>query len=539
MKTIFELAKELGIEEKGLIPYGWHMGKIDYEPLMEKLKGKKDGKLVLVTACVNAEAAGMGKTSTEIALDQSLNHLGVKAIACLREPSLGVSQNGKGGATGALNASVLPSEDINLHFTGDIHALTSTINLIAAQIDNVIYQGNELNIDPNRIVWNRAVDICDRSLRSVTVAQDDKKAVPHHCEFVITVAHELSTIMTLATDEHDFIERTKKAIVAYTFDGKPVTVGDLKMENAIKVLMGYALKPNLVQTTSGAPALIHATPFGNISVGCSSTIATKLALKLADVVLVENGFASDLSCEKHLDLVLPRASLTPSAILAVTSCRSLKFQGGHDPKALDEEDVDAVSKGLVNMAAHIKHLRHYGLPIVVAINKFACDTAAEIKVVADYLDSEGLPHAVSNGPIEGETGSVDLANVLLDVLNDYKVEKYAPLYDWNEPVKQKIFEICSKAYGATAVEYSEKADKQIAEYEAAGYGKLPIVMCKTPASITDDQHVLGAPKEHAVHIREVRLFAGAGFIVPISGSVLMMPGHVKMPRCRDDWTQHR
>ena len=535
MKNILELTKGLGIPDSFVQPYGWDKAKIDLT-FLDQLKDKPDGKLILVTACCNAEVAGMGKTSTEIAINQSLNYLGKKSIACLREPSLGVSFNGKGGATGALNAQVEPADEINMHFTSDIHALTSTINLIAAQVDNIIYQGNELNIDPNRIVWNRAVDICDRSLRSITVAQDDKKAIPHHCEFVITVAHELSTIMTLATSEDDFIERTNKAIVAYTYDNEPVTVGDLKMSKCIKKLMHNALMPNLVQCTSGAPAIIHATPFGNISVGCSATLATKMALKLSDIVFVENGFASELSCEKHLDLVLPSAGLIPSAILAVTSCRSLKYQGGQDPKKLADENVQAVKDGLVNMTAHIKHLRNYNLPLVIAINKFSCDTDAELEVIIDYLKAENLPYAISNGPIEGETGSIELAKVLLKILDDNQVSSYQTLYDWNEPIKDKIEKICKKAYGATAVEYSELALQQIDDYTRRGYDKLPIVMCKTPASITEDPKIIGAPKEHTIHIREVRLFAGAGFLVPISGSILMMPGHVKMPRCRDDYT---
>jgi len=534
MKNILDITKGLGIPDEYVIPYGWDKAKIDLK-YKEKLKDNKDGKLVLVTACCNAEVAGMGKTSTEIAVNQSLNYLGIKSIACLREPSLGVSMNGKGTATGALNARVLP-DSINYHFSGDIHALTTTINLIAAQIDNVIYQGNELNIDPDKIVWNRAVDICDRSLRSVTVAQDDKKAIPHHCEFVITVAHELSTIMTLAADEDDFISRAEKAIVAYTFDNKPVTVKDLKMSKAIRLLMHDALMPNIVQCTSGAPALIHATPFGNISVGCSSTIATKLALKMADIVFVENGFASELSCEKHLDLVLPSANLKPDAILAVTSCRSLKYQGGQSNSELAIENVQAVKDGLINMAAHIKHLRNYGLPIIVAINRFTCDTEAELKVITEYLENEKLPYAISNGPIDGETGSIELAKVIMNTLNSTSAINYSPLYTWSEPIKVKIEKICKKAYGATNIEYSEQAEKQIEDYTNRGYSDLPIVMCKTPASITDDPKIIGAPAEHTIHIREVRLFAGAGFLVPLSGSLLMLPGHVKMPRCRDDYT---
>lgn len=534
MKKITEITNKLGISEEHIIPYGSYIAKIN-NSYYDSIKNNKNGKLVLITACCNAEVAGMGKTSTEIALNQSLAYLGIRSIACLREPSLGVSWNGKGGATGALKAQVLPSDDINNFFTGDISALTTTINLIAAQIDNVIYQGNGLNIDPNRIVWNRALDICDRSLRNVTVAQNDKKAIPHHCEFVITVAHELSTIMALSTDEDDFIKRANKAIVAYTYDNKPVTVGDLKMTKAIRTLMHKALMPNLVQCGNGAPAIIHGMPFGNISLGCSSTIATKLALKLSDIVLVENGFSSELSCEKHLDLVLPSAGLTPDAIIAVTSCRSLKYQGGQDKNKLDEENVDAVKAGLINMAAHIRHLKNYGVPLVIAINKFSCDADAELKIITNYLDAEKLPYAISEGPLKGESGSIELANVLLDTLKNTSVAEHKTLYSWDEPILEKIDKICKKAYGATDVEYSEKALLQIVDYANKGYDKFPIVMCKTPASITDDPKVLGAPASHTIHIKEVRLFAGAGFLVPISGSILMMPGHVKKPRCLDDY----
>lgn len=342
--------------------------------------------------------------------------------------------------------------------------------------------------------------------------------------------------MTLATDEDDFINKTEKAIVAYTYDNKPVTVRDLKMSKAIRLLMHDALSPNIVQCTSGAPALIHATPFGNISVGCSSTIATKMALKMADVVFVENGFASELSCEKHLDLVLPMAELKPNAILAVTSCRSLKFQGGQPNNELSNENVQAVKDGLINMAAHIKHLRNYNLPIIIAINKFICDTDAELKVITDYLAAENLPYAISNGPIEGETGSIELAKVVMNTLNTTAIADYTPLYTWEEPIKTKIEKICKKAYGATNIEYSELALNQINDYTNRGYSNLPVVMCKTPASITADPKILGAPAEFTIPIKEVRLFAGAGFIVPLCGPILMMPGHVKMPRCRDDYT---
>lgn len=528
MKKILDLTKELNIPEEYVIPYGWYKGKIDLKYL-EELKDRPNGKYVLITSALNANAAGEGKTSTEIALNQSLNYLGIKSIACLREPSLGVSMNGKGGATGALNAQVLP-DDINYHFNGDIHALTSTINLIAAQIDNVIYQGNELNIDPDNIVWNRAIDICDRSLRSVTVAQNDKKAIPHHCEYVITVAHELSTIMTLAKDEDDFIERANRAIVAYTFDKKPIVLADLHMENAIRLLMHEALCPNIVQCTSGAPAIISGLPFANVSIGTSSVIGTKMALKLSDIVLQESGFGSECGGEKNLNLYCKSADINPSAIVAVCSARSLKLHGGQSKDELDIENVAAVKAGLVNLKAHIKHLKKYKLPLVIAINKFTFDTEAELKVITDFLEVEEIKYAISEGPLKGEMGSIDLANVLLQELNT-EVLDYSAIYSWDEPITEKISKICTEVYGAKDVEYSDLAKEQIKEYTERGYDLLPICMCKTPASITDDPKILGAPENFIIHIREVRLFAGAGFLVPLSGSLLMLPGHVKNPRC--------
>lgn len=529
MKKILDITQKLGIPDDYIIPYGWYKGKIDLKYL-DQLKDKPDGKYVLITSALNANAAGEGKTSTEIALNQSLNYLGIKSIACLREPSLGVSMNGKGGASGALNAQVLP-DDINYHFNGDIHVLTSTINLIAAQIDNIIYQGNEIGIDPNNIVWNRAIDICDRSLRSITTAQDDKKSTPHHCEYVITVAHELSTIMTLAKNEDDFIERVNRAIVAYTFDKKPITVADLHMENAIRLLMHEALCPNIVQCTSGAPAIIHATPFANCSVGTSSVIGAKLALKLGDIVLQESGFGSECGGEKNLNLYCKSAEINPSAIVAVCSARSLKLHGGQNKDELNTENVAAVEAGLVNLKAHLRHLKKYNLPLVIAINRFTFDTDAEIKAITNFLDAEGIKYAVSEGPIKGETGSVDLAKVLIQELNTSSTNSFNTIYNWDESITEKINKICTEVYGATGVEYSDLAKAQIEDYTKRGYDKLPICMCKTPASITDDPKVLGAPAEFIIHIREIRLFAGAGFLVPLSGSLLMLPGHVKNPRC--------
>lgn len=413
MKTCIELAEELNISSDKIIPYGWYTGKIDLTA--EDFKDRPDGKYVLVTSALNANAAGEGKTSTEIGLNDALRRIGVKSIACLREPSQGVSYGNKGPAHGALKARVVP-DSIDYHFSGDIHALTYTINSIAAQIDNIIYQGNELNIDPDKIIWNRAIDICDRSLRSVTVAQDDKKAIPHHCEFVITVAHELSTIATLAVSEDDFIHRAEKAIVAYTFDNKPVTVGDLHMSKAIRNMMHEALMPNLVQSLEGNPVFISGLPFANISIGTNAVMATKLAQKLADVVLVESGFGSDCGGEKNLDLVCQVADIKPSAIVAICSCRSLKLHGGQDKAELDKENVQAVKDGLCNLETHINHLCKYNLPLVIAINRFSFDTDAELKVITDYLDSHNIRYEFSEAPLKGSIGSVNLANTLMEAI---------------------------------------------------------------------------------------------------------------------------
>ena len=534
MKNILDITKGLGIPENFVIPYGWDKAKIDLK-YKEELKNKKDGKYVLITSAMNANAAGEGKTSTEIGLNDALRRLGVNSIACLREPSQGVSYGNKGPAHGALKARVIP-DAIDYHFTSDIHALTYTINSIAAQIDNIIYQGNELNIDPDRIVWNRAIDVCDRALRDVTVMQGDKKGTPHHCEFVITVAHELSTIATLATDEDDFINRAEKAIVAYTFDSKPVTVKDLQMTKAIRNMMHEALMPNIVQSLEENPVFIAGLPFANISIGTNSVIATKMAQKLADIVLVESGFGSDCGGEKNLDLVCPVANIKPNAIVAVCSCRSLKLHGGQNKNELDVENVQAVKDGLCNLKAHIKHLLQYNLPLVIAINRFSFDTDAELKVITDYLDSINIPYALSETPLKGSIGGIDLANKLLKAL-ETPVETYNTLYQNTEgwSIRDKIGAICYKCYGATNVEYTQEALAQIANYEKRGYKNLPICISKTPASITDDQKILGAPEDFTIHIREVRLFAGAGFIVPLSGTLLMLPGLGKIPRLSDNY----
>ena len=531
MKTCLELANRLGIDSQYIIPYGWDKAKIDLK-YYKQIENRPTGAYVLITSAMNANAAGEGKTSTEIGLNDALNKIGVNSIACLREPSQGVSYGNKGPAHGALKARVIP-DSIDYHFTSDIHALTYTINSIAAQIDNIIYQGNHLNIDPDKIVWNRAIDICDRALRDVTVMQGDKKGIPHKCEFVITVAHELSTIATLAIDEDDFIARTERAIVAYTFDNKPVTVKDLEMTTAIRNMMHEALMPNIVQSLEGNPVLIGGLPFANISIGTNAAIATRMAMKLAPVVLQESGFGSDCGGEKNLNLFCPTLGIVPSAIVAVCSCRSLKLHGGQDKAALDQENVQAVKDGLPNLEAHIKHLSKYGVPFIIAINRFTFDTDAELKIITDYLDEKGIDYAFSEAPLKGAEGSIDLAKKLMKLItlkNNFK-----PLYRFSDSLESKIETICKEVYGAKGVVYSEKALEQLKDYEERGFGNLPVCISKTPASITADPKILGAPKDFTIDIREVRLFAGAGFIVPLSGSLLMLPGLGKTPRLSDNY----
>lgn len=536
MKTISDITKSLKISEDAIIPYGRQAVKIDTSKISETAK---KGKLVLVTSACNANAAGEGKTSTEIGLNDGLNLIGVKSIACLREPSLGVSFGNKGPADGALKAKVV-TEDVNYHFTGDIHALTTTINMIAAEIDNTIYQGNALNIDPSKIVWKRAIDICDRSLRSITVAQNDKKATPYSCEFVITVAHELSTIMMLSHSLDEFVERAEKATIAYTFDNKPVTVKDLHMSKCIRKLMQYAMMPNLTYSVEGNPLVISGLPFANISCGSSAAYATDFALSHADVVLQEAGFGSDLGAEKFMDIVCPVGNYTPSAIVAVISCRSLKLHGGVDKDRLTEHNPAAVKAGLPNMAAHLKNLKRFGVPILVAVNKFSFDKNDEINIIKDFCASQHVLCEVTSSALDGASGAYGLAMQLMNILNTNKSPKYTPAYNQikatTKDIKALINKICIDTYGAKDVEYTEEATKQIKSLtKLDDISSYKICMCKTPASITDDPKILGAPTDFNIHIREVRVFTGAKLIVPISGSLLMLPGLGKTPRLLDSY----
>ena len=535
MKNILDLTDSLNIPRDYVIPYGWDKAKIDLK-YKEELKDKKDGKLVLVTA-ITPTKAGEGKTTTTIGLHDGLRRIGVNSLACLREPSLGPVWGIKGGAVGALKSTIIPSDDINLHFTGDFHALTSTINLMAAIIDNHIYQGNELNIDPNRIVWTRALDINDRALRSVTVAQDDKKATPHHDEFVITVASELMTILTISQTEEEFVERVNKIIVAYTYNDEPVYFGQFNCGKAILKMMRNAMNPNIVQTLEENPVLVHCGPFANISIGVNSINATKMALKMSDVVVTEAGFGGDLGAEKFLDIKCQLGNLSPDAIVLVATVRALKLHGGVKFEDLDKENIEAMRAGECNLWKHAENMSKYVSKknVIVAINRFPSDTDAEIEALTTDIINNYYNYSVNTAALDGGDGARDLAikvKSLLD-LSNIEPKHFEPLYTFDEPILIKIDKICKEIYGASGVEYTDLALKQIKQYEEMGYGNLPVCISKTPNSLTDDPKILGRPEGFKIHIREVRLYAGAGLIVPLSGALLLMPGLPKEPRCLD------
>lgn len=542
MKNILDLSKSLGIPEEKIIPYGWDKAKIDISYLKE-LQDRPNGKLVLVTA-ITPTKAGEGKTTTTIGLHDGFRKVGIKSLACLREPSLGPVWGIKGGAVGALKSTIVPSDDINLHFTGDFHALTSTINLMAAIIDNHIYQGNELNIDPDRIVWPRALDINDRALRSVTVAQEDKKATPHHNEFVITVASELMTILTISQSDEEFMDRVNKIIVAYTFDNKPVCFGDFHCSKAILKMMKNAMNPNLVQTLEENPVLVHCGPFANISIGVNSINATKLALKLSPLVITEAGFGGDLGAEKFMDIKCQLAGISPNAIVLVATARALKLHGGVKFEDLDKENIEAIKAGICNLEKHYNNMKLYGVPVVVSVNRFPSDTNAEIKTILDWCINKGIIARENTAALVGGDGAKDLVTALYGILMSQEqgapnyMPHFTPLYhlgDTSWSIKDKIGTICSKIYGATDIEYTDEALAQIEQYENMGYKGLPVCISKTQSSLSDDPKLLGVPENFTIHIREVRLYAGAGLIVPLSGNLILMPGLPKQPRCLDEF----
>jgi formate--tetrahydrofolate ligase len=527
LEHISKVAKKVGISEEYLEYYGNLKAKIDLS-LYDKVKNNPDGKLVLVTA-ITPTKAGEGKTTTSIALLDGLYKINQKALLCLREPSLGPVFGLKGGATGGGKVTIEPSEDINLHFTGDMHALTSSINLISAVLDNHIYFGNELNIDPESITWKRALDMNDRELRTIEIGFGEKNGIRRTDHFQITVASELMAILCLASDPEDFKERVANIIVGYTYDKKPVYVRDLQIVNAVYKLMKNALKPNIVQTQENNPCFVHGGPFANIAHGCSSIIATKLALKLSPIVITEAGFASDLGAEKFFDIKSRVANLKPDCAVLVATIRALKLHGGEAFENLENENIEALKIGFENLEQHYFNLKKFGVPVVVAINHFKSDTEKEIKTLTELCKKDLFDVCFLDGFLNGGAGSTELAHKVCEVL-DTKKSNYKPLYDVNLSIKEKIEIISKEIYRADGVVYEDLALKQIEELTKNGKGNLPVCMAKTPQSFSDDPKLLNCPKNFKITVREVNLSNGAGFVVVLCGNILTMPGLPRVPQ---------
>ena len=527
MQKITDVAAKLGISEDDIELYGKYKAKLSYD-LIRRVKDKKDGKLILVTA-ITPTPAGEGKSTTTVGLAQGLAKLGKKVIVALREPSLGPCMGIKGGAAGGGYSQVVPMEDINLHFTGDFHAITSAHMLLAAMLDNHIQQGNALNIDPRRIAWKRVVDMNDRELRNIVVGLGGKAhGVPRQDGFDITVASEVMAILCLASSLHDLKERLAKIIVAYDYNGNPVTAGQIKAQGAMAALLKDAVKPNLVQTLENVPAIIHGGPFANIAHGCNSVMATQTGMKLADYTITEAGFGADLGAEKFFDIKCRYAGLTPDATVIVATVRALKMHGGVPKTDLKTPNVEAVKKGLVNLEKHIENVKKFGVPCVVAINIFAQDTAEELEAVREHCAKHGVNVALSDVFAKGGEGGIDLAKEVI-ALADSGESKFAPIYPLDMSLKGKIETIAKEIYGADGVNYTKEADKALKEFEELGYGNLPICMAKTQYSFSDDPAPLGRPSGFKITIRNCRIAAGAGFIVVLTGDVMTMPGLPKVP----------
>jgi formate--tetrahydrofolate ligase len=526
-KHIGEIAANIGLTEDNIDYYGKYKAKINLD-VLDKLKDKKDGKLILVTA-INPTPAGEGKTTTTVGLGQAMAKIGKNAIIALREPSLGPVMGVKGGAAGGGYAQVIPMEDINLHFTGDMHAITSANNLLAAMLDNHLKQGNELGIDPTTIVFKRVMDMNDRSLRNIVVGLGGKlNGVPREDGFMITVASEIMAILCLATSLKDLKERFARIIVAYSYDGKPVTAHDLNAEGAMALLMKDAIMPNLVQTLENTPCLMHGGPFANIAHGCNSILATKLSLKLSDYTITEAGFGADLGAEKFLDIKCRFGGLKPNAVVVVATIRALKYNGGVKKDMLKEENLEALKKGIVNLGKHVENMRLYGVPVVVAINSFFTDTDAEKAYVAKYCEEIGVKYAMSEVFEKGGDGGIELANLVCDTVDNTE-SNFAPIYDVNLSIKDKINAVATKIYGAKGVIYTKKAEKKIKQLEDMGLDKVPVCMAKTQYSLSDDPALLGAPTGFDITVRDVNISNGAGFAVCLTGEIMTMPGLPKVP----------
>ncbi|NLY54473.1 MAG: formate--tetrahydrofolate ligase [Firmicutes bacterium] len=531
LKPIVEVAADIGISEDELELYGKYKAKVDMS-VWERLKDKPDGKLILMTA-INPTAAGEGKTTTTVGLGQALARLGKKTMIALREPSLGPSFGVKGGAAGGGYAQVVPMADINLHFTGDIHAITTAHNLLAAVLDNHLQQGNELNIDPRRIVLRRVMDMNERALRNIVIGLGGHtNGVPRQDGFDITVASEVMAILCLASDLMDLKERLSRMIVAYTYDRKPVTVADLEVQGAMTLLLKDAIKPNLVQTLENGPAFVHGGPFANIAHGTNTLIATKMGLKLADYFLTEAGFGADLGAEKYFNIVSRYGNLKPDLTVIVATARALKLHGGANKKDLANEDLVALEKGFANLAKHIENVGKFKVPVVVAINRFPTDTPAELQLIADKCQELGVPVALSDVFAKGGEGGVELAETVLKVLEE-QPSQFEPLYSLEESIKTKIEIIAKEIYGADGVEYTSEANTAIRNYTRLGLDKLPICMAKTQYSLSDNPKLIGRPEGFNITVREVRASVGAGFLVAITGDIMTMPGLPKRPAAQD------
>lgn len=524
---IEKIAETIGLKPEDLDLYGRYKAKIHWQDIK---KAPQEGKLILVTA-INPTKAGEGKSTTTIGLADALNALGKKTMVALREPSFGPVMGIKGGAAGGGYAQVIPMEDINLHFTGDFHAITAANNAIAAMIDNHLHQGNSLRIDPTRIVWHRCLDLNDRALRHVVVGLGGSaNGVPREDHFDISVASEIMAVLCLSTSVEDFRSRISRMVVAYTYDRRPVTVDDIQATGIVTLIMKDALMPNLVQTLEHTPALVHGGPFANIAHGCNSVIATKTALNLADYVVTEAGFGADLGAEKFLDIKCPTASLKPSCVVIVATVRALKMHGGMKKEELENENVEALLKGTENLKKHIENIRKYHVPYVIAVNRFPTDTIAELNTLAEWAEQQGHPYALSDVFCLGSQGGLELAEQVLKQIQDHDgVSTFQSLYSYEETVKQKIKTICRQIYGADAVTFTKEANSQLLLLKKNGWDHLPVCIAKTPYSLSDNAKLYGRPENFQITIRELRPSIGAGFIVVLAGDIMTMPGLPEEP----------
>ena len=529
LRPIADIAAELGIQEDELELYGKYKGKIN-ERTFARLQDRPDGKLVLVTA-INPTPAGEGKTTTTAGLGQAMAKIGKKAVIALREPSLGPVFGVKGGAAGGGYAQVLPMEDINLHFTGDMHAITSANNLCCAMLDNHMQQGNPLGIDPRRVLIKRCLDMNDRALRNIVIGLGGKiNGVPREDGFIITVASEVMAILCLSKDMEDLKKRLGDMLIAYTYDGKPVYARDIKADGAMTALLRDAVNPNLVQTIEGTPAIMHGGPFANIAHGCNSVRATRLALKLGDYCITEAGFGSDLGAEKFLDIKCRMAGLTPACVVVVATVRALKYNGGVPKAELSAENVPALEKGVVNLKAHVENMQKFGIPVVVAINRFGTDSDAELQVIDDCCKELGVRYALSEVFAKGGEGGMELAQTICDVIDENEGKsRFAPIYPDEAPVEEKVETIAKTIYGAAGVTFSNKALKSLKEIKALGGDKMPVCIAKTQYSLSDDPALLGRPTGFTITIRDLKLSSGAGFVVAYAGDIMTMPGLPKVP----------